>query len=109
MFYGRFAPPGGGPETDEIPYNTIKRPARINERIALFAGDPPKTRVPARFYNGNIVKRVVFRAQGRENIVKRVVCRDRARESCVKRFVLTDLRVQNPRFGRIGVPKLAFS
>ena len=44
----------------------------------------------------------------RENIVKRVVFRDRARENIVKRVVFTDLRVQNPRFGRVGAPKLAF-
>ena len=92
-----------------MPYNTIKRPARIDERVALFVRDPPKTRVPARFYSGNIVKRVVFCARGRENIVKRVVCRDRARENIVKRVVLTDVRVHEPRFGRVGAPKLAFS
>ena len=43
-----------------------------------------------------------------ENIVKRVVFHDRARENIVKRVVFTDLRVQNPRFGRVGAPKLAF-
>ena len=50
-----------------------------------------------------------FRApETRENARKRMVFRDRARENIVKRVVFTDLRVQKPRFGRVGEPKLAF-
>ena len=51
---------------------------------------------------------MVYRDRARENIVKRVVFRDRGRENIIKRMILKDVRVQKPRFEKVGAPKLSF-